>query len=62
VAGDAALYFDSRDEGSLRSILKRIIGDEALRNDMRCKGFIRGREFSWDKTACETKAVYESLL
>ncbi|MBK5273825.1 MAG: glycosyltransferase family 4 protein [Desulfuromonadales bacterium] len=62
VAGDAALYFDPRDEGSLRAVLVKVVGDESLRADMRSRGFIRGRAFSWDKTASETKTVYESLL
>jgi glycosyltransferase involved in cell wall biosynthesis len=62
VAGDAALYFDPLDEGALRAVMERIVSDETLRSDMRNRGFIRGREFSWNKTASETKAVYESLL
>lgn len=62
VAGDAALYFDPRDEGALRSVLERIVKDESLRRDLRSRGFIRGEEFSWDKTASKTKTVYESLL
>jgi glycosyltransferase involved in cell wall biosynthesis len=62
VAGDAALYFDPNDEASLRVILEKICGDENLREEMRNLGNIRGREFSWDKTAVQTKAVYESLI
>lgn len=61
VAGDAALYFDPRDEGSLRAVLESVVYDETLRDTMRSRGFSRGREFSWDKTALATKAVYESL-
>jgi glycosyltransferase involved in cell wall biosynthesis len=62
VAGDAALYFDPRDEGALRAVLERVVDDETMRDTLRSKGFSRGRAFSWDKTASVTKAVYESLL
>jgi glycosyltransferase involved in cell wall biosynthesis len=62
VGGDAALYFDPHDELSMRDAISRAISDASLRGEFRERGFARARQFSWDKTARETKAVYEGLL
>jgi glycosyltransferase involved in cell wall biosynthesis len=62
VAGNAALYFDPDDELSLRNATEKIISDGQLRNELICKGSERFTDFSWDKTARETEAVYQSML
>jgi glycosyltransferase involved in cell wall biosynthesis len=62
VAGDAALYFDPRNADSIREAVRRVFEDGALREHLRSEGFKQMRNFSWRKTAEETKAVYESVL
>ena len=62
IGGEAALYFEPEDEESLRSAVVRIIDDAGLRESLAASGRARAREFSWEKVARETKAVYESLL
>lgn len=61
IAGGAAAYFDPTDESSLQNAVAQVIGDSAFRADLIVRGRERGREFSWDKVARETKAVYERL-
>lgn len=62
IGGDAAIYFDPRERDSLIRAIQEIIDNEKQRDDCISKGFIRVKEFSWEKTAQETKRVYENVL
>ncbi|HEX7592636.1 MAG TPA: glycosyltransferase family 1 protein [Anaerolineae bacterium] len=53
VAGDAALYFDPRDVDALTDALHRALADDALRADLRARGFAQAKKFSWEKAAAE---------
>ncbi len=61
VAGDAVLYFDQNDKRSMAAAIDRIVGDEALRRDLRSKGLARARQFSWRKCAAETGRLLTNL-
>ncbi len=58
LGGDAAAYFDPKDIGSIERTLAKVVFDEDLRLEMVNKGLERAKQFSWDKTAAETKKVY----
>ena len=62
IAGDAAIYFDPANEYSIRDSVTKVIYNEELRNYLIQKGTERLKNFSWEKTARETKKVYESLM
>jgi glycosyltransferase involved in cell wall biosynthesis len=62
VAGDAAVLVDGNSEAQLRSAMERVLGDAALRRTLRERGFARAAQFSWDKAAEQTLAVYEKVL
>lgn len=75
VAGDAALTFAINDEvdgpreGALTpseqamvDALDRLSRDAALRDDLRARGLAQAARFSWQATAHQTLAVYESVL
>ena len=62
VGGDAAIYFDPRDSVSLFNAVERVISDENLRTELIKKGSERLKIFSWEKTANNTKKIYESVL
>jgi glycosyltransferase involved in cell wall biosynthesis len=62
VAGEGALYFDPGEETSIREAVRNVIEDKTLREHLRSEGYKQARKFSWQKTAGETKAVYESVL
>lgn len=51
VAGEAALYFDPSDVDAMAAQVHRALSDEALRADLRGKGFAQAKKFSWDKAA-----------
>ena len=61
VAGEAALLFDPRDESAIAQALRRVMGDEALRERLRALGLARAREFTWERTARLTLDSYAAL-
>jgi glycosyltransferase involved in cell wall biosynthesis len=62
IAGNAALYFDPRDEESLLKSLRSVYHDKEKREELVRAGGKREKDFSWKKTAEETKKLYASLL
>lgn len=58
VAGGAALLFDPEDTGAIHAVLRRLLHDEALREDLRSAGRARAALFTWEATAEATAAVY----
>jgi glycosyltransferase involved in cell wall biosynthesis len=59
VAGDAALLVDPRDTDAITGALGRLLSDGWLRAELRDRGFERAKQFSWERTARETRSVYE---
>jgi alpha-1,3-rhamnosyl/mannosyltransferase len=62
VAGDAALYFDPFDVGSMVQSLERLGQDENLRNDLRHRGQVRAQTFTWERHASLVAGEIESVL
>jgi len=58
VAGDAALLVDPADAHGLAEAMNRILMNGDLRNNMISKGYERVRQFSWERCAEETLAVF----
>jgi glycosyltransferase involved in cell wall biosynthesis len=62
VARDAGELLDPRDEAAWASAISRLFTDASKLDELRERGFAREREFSWDKTARATQAVYRSVI
>ena len=62
VAGDAGLYFNPDDQQSMSSAIKKVIYSDEITLEYKEKGQRRIKDFSWDKCAQETYAVYKKLL
>jgi glycosyltransferase involved in cell wall biosynthesis len=62
VGGDAARYFDPEDVSSITDCLVRIVMDEAVREEMSAKGLSRAGQFSWERTARDTVALYDRVI
>jgi glycosyltransferase involved in cell wall biosynthesis len=66
VGGDAALYFDPKDEDDFRRQLMRVIGDDdetkKFRTELIERGKDRAKMFSWKKCAEETAEVYKAVV
>jgi glycosyltransferase involved in cell wall biosynthesis len=62
ICGDAAYLVDPLDEESLLEGLQRVLGDKTLREKLGEFGRKRAAEFSWERAARETSAVYDLVL
>ncbi len=50
-ADGAAMLIDPGDGDALRAAMLRLLGDPALRRDLRARGIERAREYRWDRSA-----------
>ena len=62
VAGDSALTFAPQSEEALAAGLALLMGQAALRTELRRKGLARAQAFSWQRTAQATLAVYTAAM
>ena len=59
VVGSAAIAFDPDSVTELAAGLRRVLGDPALREDLRNRGLERSRQLTWQEAARRTWEVYE---
>lgn len=62
VVGNAARLIDPENDAELTQALQEVLGNRALRDEMRQAGLERAQQFSWDKCAVETLGVYRELV
>lgn len=62
VCNDAALFFDPKKPNDLAMKIGIILDHPALAMELKERGVIRSRFFSWTKTAQETKQILERYL
>lgn len=62
VVGDAALSFDPADSQALAQALVDVLDSPGLQADLRARGLQRAAQFSWQRCAAETLAVYVETL
>lgn len=61
IGGDAALYFDPRDDRELEHLIARVLGDAALREELVTRGRARAAQFRWDVAAEKTLDVFRGV-
>lgn len=61
VVGDAAVMVDPRDTEAIAAGLRRVLTDRELAEELRRRGQARARQFTWERTARETLAVYRKV-
>ena len=62
VIGDAALYFDPHSTEELVEHVRSVLDNPVVRTTLIKKGTARIKQFSWERMAEETVAVYRSVL
>ncbi len=62
IAGGAAALCDPDDPASIAHAIQTVLTDSAYRQTLIAKGRARVKEFSWEKCARETLAVYRSVI
>jgi glycosyltransferase involved in cell wall biosynthesis len=61
VTGGAAVLVDPYDVGSIVDGVRRVLTDPSLAAELRRKGPLRAREFSWARSVARTKELYEAV-
>jgi glycosyltransferase involved in cell wall biosynthesis len=61
VAGDAAVLVDPYDSHAIADGIRRVLTDPALAQDLRLKGLVRAREFSWERSVARTCELYKEV-
>ena len=62
VVGDAALMIDPYEPGAIADAMRQVLTDSQLRADLRARGFIRAREFSWERSVRRVREIYEEVM
>jgi glycosyltransferase involved in cell wall biosynthesis len=62
VVGSAALMFDPRDPEAIRDAMETVLSSPSLAATLVERGRVRVRNFSWQKCAQNTVAIYRSVL
>lgn len=62
VAGEAAMLVDPNEMEDIAEAMKKVAVDAELRTRLVTAGRKRSREFSWQRAAAETVAVYKKLI
>jgi glycosyltransferase involved in cell wall biosynthesis len=62
VVGDAAITVDPQDVEALAMAIHRTLHDGDLRTQLREKGLMRSKLFTWERAASKTLAIYDQLL
>ncbi len=61
VTGDAAVLVNPHDTGSIVAGVRRVLSDPAFAEQLRQKGPVRAREFSWERSVAKTRDLYERV-
>ena len=62
VAGDAAELFDPHDDNAIARAVARLLVDAERRGELIARGRERWPQFTWERAARETLAVYDRVL
>jgi glycosyltransferase involved in cell wall biosynthesis len=62
VSGRAAILVDPLNTKQIAQAMVKILTEDKLRDDLITKGLERAKDFTWDKTAEQTKEIYFKLM
>jgi glycosyltransferase involved in cell wall biosynthesis len=62
VSGAAAVHFDPTDDRAIAGVLRDLLRNASLMDDLGRRGLRRASEFSWQRVAAETLAVYARAM
>lgn len=61
VVGEAGIYFDASNTEDMTHKIDRVVYDEALKKQLKSKGYEREQLFSWNKCANATAKFYKMI-
>jgi alpha-1,3-rhamnosyl/mannosyltransferase len=59
---DAAILVDPSDVAQIAGAIRLALTQPALATQLRLRGLARAAQFTWERTARETMAVYERVV
>lgn len=62
VVGDAAVLVDPYDAQAIANGIASVLGDAALREQLRAKGFERAHRFSWEASVTRVREIYQQVV
>jgi len=62
ILGDAALYFEPNNHQQIAELIKKVLTDDKLQEDLRQKGFVQSKKYSWQECALKTLEIYQQIL
>lgn len=62
IYGDAAYYFNPKNNQDMYQSIKTVIADEKLRTDLSQRGYKQVKKYSWKRMATQTHKVYMKVL
>jgi len=62
VVGDGGLMHNPTDHRELAGMMARMLGEKDYREHFRRVGLQRSAQFSWDRAAGETQALYDEVF
>lgn len=60
VCGNAVLYIDPAREDSITTAIRKLTNDSRLYDELKTKGLLQAKKFSWNKTAQTLKTLLEN--
>ena len=61
IVGDCGILINPYNLEEITAAMDKVLGDESFRNSLAEKGFIRSKEFSWEKAARQMMGVWREL-
>jgi glycosyltransferase involved in cell wall biosynthesis len=62
IAGDAAILIDPHDAAAIAHAMRECYLNDGIKGELRSRGFRRREDFTWERTARETLAVFRQAL
>lgn len=62
IVGEAGRFFDPAKPAAIADVLRQLLGDKPLREEMGRMGLIRAKQFMWDRAAKETLAIFDEVV
>ena len=62
IVGDAGLLITPDDEHALTTTIAKVLSDSTLYEQLRTKGLLQAKYFTWERTSRETLKVYQRVL
>jgi glycosyltransferase involved in cell wall biosynthesis len=62
VVADAALLVNPYDLEEIADAMRRVLSDETLRQQLKERGRLRARHFSWDRSVQRVREIYQEVL